>query len=322
MSALLVKPAVPTSAAYLGVDPGFSPDAVGGGSTLSQLDPLESAIGRIPAIVSLYMGWTQSPPIASIEAVSAQGSIPMISWHCGALDSAVAAGQYDGVIEADAETYKAFGKPILLRWFWEMNLAVADNHPQCLGTLSRDEQAAEYVAAYRQIWAIFQHVGATNVAFVWAPSAALNAVSALGDDPPATSFYPCPYPYTSSCTDVDWVGTDIYDRPATASFQSAFQAAYDIYSPLDKPMMITETGAPQQCPTPPGSCVNLGVPQVQWLTEIGQALSAGEFQEVYGIVYVDASKSTNNYTFTAAALSEFAAMGRTGYFSQLGAGIR
>jgi mannan endo-1,4-beta-mannosidase len=118
------------------------------------------------------------------------------------------------VTEGFAIEVRSLGRTVFLRWF------------------------AEYILAYQRIRTIFQQVGATNVSFVWAPSAALSATSAI-------RFYP-------GSEYVNWVGTDLYDRPPTTScegppstcrdFQSEYETAYGLYSVLGKPMMITETG--------------------------------------------------------------------------------
>jgi streptogramin lyase len=149
VSQLLAPPAVPAGA-YLGVDPGFSaavdgPDnGVENGvhsdvvsqqsGVVGNLPPFESQMGRIASVVSFYIGYTQSPPMPGMNEVADEGSIPLVNWHCGAADSAIADGEDDGIIRADAESYKAFGKPLLLRWFWEMNLPPNPAHAACLGT--------------------------------------------------------------------------------------------------------------------------------------------------------------------------------------------
>jgi hypothetical protein len=306
---LLLKPTVPTGV-YLGLDPHIDPGAPDTGpATLTALAGVESAIGRITAVVSLYVGWTQPPPLAEMTSVSAQGSTPLVSWGCGLPDVFVANGNQDGVIEAAAEAYKAFDKPVLLRWFWEMNLT---NRPGC--GLGPNETApelqageAEYRDAFVRIWEIFQHVGATNVAFVWSPSASQSADKNTAD--PGQDFYPC-QPAGPGCKYVDWIGTDMYDR-STETFQDAYSPGYALYDVDNKPIMLTETGAPQ---------TGAVVPQQDWLEEMAQSLPT-EFPEVHGFVYVDAT-DIYNYSFTSAGLTEFKAVGRMSYFSVLESGIR
>jgi hypothetical protein len=299
------KPAVPVGGAYFGVDPNFgSGDGAGqrapeGGTTVGDLAVLQSQIGRTSSIVSFYSGFTQAPPLEGMVAVAAQGSVPMISWHCGAPDTAVASGAWDGVVRAAAEAYKSFGRPVFLRWFWEMNLDYG-NHPYCLGTSSNPQQ--DYVNAYIRIWKIFQQVGATNVAFVWCPSASPSAH-------PSTAFYPGP-------AYVDWIGLDLYDRRNYASFASVFGTDYDIYaSPAyGKPLMIAETGA---CGVPTACSGGAQFTQAQWAQQL-QADLPSQFPYVRALVYVDASDLLGNYILTGAGLTAFTALARSDYFAQVG----
>jgi hypothetical protein len=332
-SALLVKPPVPTGGAYLGLDPAFSPLDAGAGpmkdstdsglsgvTTLATLATVEAAIGRVPAVVLFFTQFQSPPPLADMQQVAAQGSIPMLSWRCGSVDSAVAAGNYDGVIRAEAEALKGFGKPMMLRWYWEMNLNLyspSNTNTGCLGTTSGTPaqvdqyEETEYIAAYERIWNIFQEVGASNVAFVWAPSASHTSKSAQG-------FYPCSSSDPddpANCPDVDWIGTDNYDRTGQAlpqnSFKDWYGPNYDLYVGYGKPMMLTETGAPQTgCPT----CL----PQVPWLQEIEADLPA-DFPALRGFIYVDATDQFD-YKLTPAGMQQFENIGKTGYFSKMGMG--
>jgi Bacterial Ig-like domain (group 3)/NHL repeat len=300
----LAQPPVPTTGAYLGIDTG------GSSSTLSGI---ESHIGRIAAVVSYYTGFFGAPPISTMDEVSSQGSIPMVSWTCRPPDAAVADGEYDGLIRADARAYKAFGKPVFLRWFWEMNLPdPVPANAACLGLgLTDAQQESDYIAAYQRIWTIFQQLGATNVAFVWAPSAAHSSPSAI-------PFYP-------GSNYVNWIGTDIYDRKASPGcsgtcreFQNIYSAAYSYYSPLGKPIMITETGDGTSCPVPPRQCEVGAISQAQWLQEIQDSLPT-IFPHVHGVVYVDDNRSLGKYTLVGPGLTQFRDMARSNYFSELAA---
>jgi hypothetical protein len=297
----LAKPRVPTDL-YLGVNPGFDP-ALGTGQ---QAGTFTAESGRPPAVVSFYIKWTQSLPV-DLGAVSAAGSVPLISWACSDThsDAQVAAGAEDPTIRAAAQAYKAFGKPVFLRWFWEMNLPRTGNHPECLGSTTSSVAQTYYRAAWQHIWTIFQSVGATNVAFVWAPSAAAGILPST-----ATGFYP-------GNQYVDWIGADLYDRGYSVQgnfcvgpnfhddFGSLFANFYNAFSAPTyggKPFFLTETGAPTS------------TEQVAWLKSIDASLRS--FPRLHGVVYFDAEAQCD-YVLQpgSAGLAEFRTIGAQPYLS-------
>ncbi len=249
----LTPPAVPASGAYLGVDPNF----IKGLAPAKQAAQFETLVGHHMGIWSFYIPWKSAVPVKAMSAAWANGSLPMVSLNCGDLDSNVASGADDGLITADAQAFKSYGQPVLFRWFWEMNLRNVTRYNACLGT---SDQAAQYVAAYQHIRAIFDAVGASNVAFVWAPSCAIHA-------PVATAFYP-------GSSYVDWIGCDLYDRTGLVPFATAYGPTYDTYASYGKPMMITETGS-------------VGSWQPTWIDNIASTLPS-QFPQVKAVVYVDA----------------------------------
>jgi hypothetical protein len=283
--AVLVKPKVP-SGTYLGVDPEFDPNI----DRSVQAAEFAGDIGREPAIVSFYITWTQPLP-AALGSVSEVGSLPMVSWQCGAQDTDIAAGKDDSIIKAMAEQFKAFYRPVLLRWFWEMNLD--GHHTACEGSGSVASQAAGYIAAWKHIWTIFQQVGATNVGFVWCPSAAAKAGG-------ATPFFP-------GKAYVDWIGGDVYDRSTyNNNFASVFAPYYKVFSTYGLPMAVCETGA-TATPAPSG--------QAPWLENIAASVPT-EFPDLHALIYVDA---TDIYDYIlqpgTSGMAEFAAMGHEPRFS-------
>ena len=188
---------VPSSGAYLGMfyAPGGNVSPQSEVSNIaSTLDPL---LGRNPAIVALYQGFGpyQIPNNLLNQVVYGQHALPLISWSCGGVpDSDINAGTYDHQIALYAEQLKTFGAPVLLRWFWEMNLqptvaGTVDQNTTCLGqSLSYAQQAIQYQLAFQRIWTIFHQVGATNVGFVWSVSTArhntpLDPASLLSGQP-------------------------------------------------------------------------------------------------------------------------------------------
>ena len=103
---------------------------------------------------------------------------------------------------------------------------------------------AQFVAAWRHVYDMFQARGVSNARFVWAPIAANYATGV------AQSFYP-------GNRYVDWIGADGYNwypgRPGSkwTTFGDIFAAFYAWAAPRGKPLIVAETGA-QEDPAVPG----------------------------------------------------------------------
>jgi Glycosyl hydrolase family 26 len=213
-------PAVPRTGAYLGAWLHPVPAGTGGpafGVEQQTLPTVQAMTGRPLAVLHIFTPWRLPAPSASLAAVAANGSTPLLDWGCGVSGHDVASGVDDGQIAAFARSLRSFGRPVYLRWCWEMNLVRA--HQQVGGP-------SAFVNAWRHIWIIFHRTGATNVAFVWCP--ALSGVD--------------PVPYYPGDAYVDWIGVDGYDRSG-GTFASLFSAFYAQWVGRGKPMMVAETGA-------------------------------------------------------------------------------
>lgn len=200
---------------------------VPGSQELAQLPEFDSLAGRKMAILGVYAKWTQPAPISTLNAISNQyGAIPLLSWNCGDTDANVAAGADDQLITAYAKALKQYGKPLFLRWHWEMNLVRA--HPQCA------DSGSGYIAAWRHIWTIFRAQHVDNVAFVWSPSANKSPYAAnFADYYPGNSY-------------VDWIAGDAYSNPdqGRPNFPNLWRAFYDWARATNPaaPIMVAETG--------------------------------------------------------------------------------
>ncbi len=274
------KPAIPTGA-YLGA--WVNPTSANGTSLSksTQIPSFENAIRRHLGIDHHFYKWREDFPGPEAQADVQKGSIPLLSWACGALDTDVAAGKEDRVIVSRARAIKAFGHPVFVRWFWEMNLQ--KKHANCIG----DAGATGYVAAWQHIWTVFQREGVRNVAWVWCPG---------GDafPQPAASFYP-------GDRYVDWVAADGYNKSANPkSFRRSFTRFYTAWGDRGKPLMIGETGAAQ------------GMPQVEWLTTARDVLKT-EWPSIKAVVYWDAI-GVRNYGLAGAGLETFRSLAVDPYF--------
>jgi hypothetical protein len=192
----------------------------------SDVSAFESLIGRKIAIRQTFVDWTKAWPDSRTVDDHADGRIPLISWK-GTNLADIASGSYDVMIRERARAVKNLGFPIFVRWAHEMN---AEWYPW-------GNQPANYVAAWRRIHTIFDDEGATNVAWVWAPSIPKGNWDAY-------------YPGDSY---VDWIGADSYNwgtckTPSAGwkSFNAMFKAYHDHFAGNGKPMMMAEIGSAEQ----------------------------------------------------------------------------
>lgn len=187
---------------------------------------LERRLGRKLGIAHKFYNWNAVFPTADERWNLSNGNTPMISWH-GTKVSYINSGSQDALIRARADGVKALGKPVFIRWFWEMD------HSAAATTVI---SPADFNAAWRRIRNIFKARGATNVAWVWCPTAYGFTTGR------AQTFYP-------GDANVDWTCADGYNwAPALEgspwrSFEAIFASYYSWAAARPKPMMIGETGA-------------------------------------------------------------------------------
>ena len=236
-------------------------------------------MGRPLAILHAFSGFADPFPAKTLAAIDRNGSIPLLDWHCGSL-AEINAGKHDGLIHAYAKGVRAFGKPLFLRWYWEMNL---DKHK----AKSCDAFGAgpAFVAAWRRIRTIFSAEGATNAAFVWCPSG-------HGD---VTPYYP-------GDAYVDWVAADKFDRMAQgeAAFATMFGRFLATLPTHGKPFMVGATGAP-------------AADQAAFIR--GIARDAPKFPQIKAIMYFDAP-GKHGFQLQGEGLAAFRALAADPYFTR------
>lgn len=209
----------------------------------NNLDQYTSQAGKAPAIVMWYHDWVHGGFYrAGMDQIAARGAVPMVTWEpqdytqginqpAFAL-STIAAGAHDTYIRQYARDAAAWGQPFYLRFGHEMN---GDWYPWAAGV--NGNTAADYVAAWRHIYTIFQQEGATNVQWVWSPNYDYPGLTPLASLYPGDAY-------------VNWVALDGYNR-GTALPGAGWQSMASIFGPsyatltalTSKPMMIAETGS-------------------------------------------------------------------------------
>ncbi|MGI9146986.1 MAG: glycoside hydrolase family 26 protein [Chloroflexota bacterium] len=274
----------------------------GGAQNAALLSAFEVQTGAPAGIVHWYQPWgaSQDPwyqPALDVEAlrqVTAHGALPLITWEAtGAVASAggldpsrvrtIVGGQFDTYVDEWARGLKAFGKPVYLRPFHEMN-----NPAYAWAYGQSDNTAADEVAAWRYVHDRFAHIGASNVVWVWSPNTE-NTQVALSELYPGDGY-------------VDWLGVDGYNGGTQLSWggwlspQQVFGRSYASLTALSpaKPIMIAETSSVEQ-----------GGSKADWIQELFRDLPAA-FPNVRAIVWFQADTTARGEADWRAGTSQSA----------------
>jgi hypothetical protein len=265
----------------------------GDGQSIKGTAAFESQIGRTLAYDMHFYGW-QSPFPGAEEADDVKhGRIPLEAWNCGDSDAHVAAGDDDANIIKRAKAIRAFGKPIMIRWFWEMNLDDTNNAPrtQCYDRSSDLPGGyfapGPYIKAWAHIRAVFASQGVTNVVWLWCVANAHGG----------------PAQYYPGDSEVDWVGMDDYDTNDVSLNDTFYILAEELSQFQEKPFMITETGAHASN-------------QVSFLTGAANVLQTN-YPWARAVGYLDATGNFQAWSLSPAGLGAFKTFAQTPYMSAM-----
>jgi hypothetical protein len=333
-------PVPPAGKDYLGafVDPEGP-----GKAEPSQAEALDSSIGRPNGIGILHwsvaFGYSPAKTKASIAQLVKPplNALPLLDWSpatsCAAAPSkvskcvtwlkGVASGADDRTIKAMAVELKSFGKPMLLRFFGEMNLHLLSTSGQY------------FVAAWDHIVGLFSKEDVTNVSFVWAPAlattgrATAEGTRGAGASGAGGTGLGAFFSFFPGASEVDWIGVDAYDHESygSAGFSDLFQPWYAEWGEQGRPMMISETaartrgvkGGAQSCPAP----ARVGVPgdeQAAYIKSIATALNptspaAPRYANIKAFIYWDSAGAEGPYCFDKGGLREFKNLAQQPFFS-------
>jgi hypothetical protein len=241
-------------------------------SQLPAMHALSQTLARRLDLVNVYAGWTAPFPIRAVQAVTAIGSEPEITWEpwdsrVGRTQNpfplrSISGGAFDAYIRAWASAAVATGEPLLVRFGHEMN---GTWYPWDVGI--NGNTPGDYVSAYRHVRAVFTAAGATNVSWVWSP----NVLWRTGSSPDDA------YPGADA---VDFIGVDGYNAGTAApggtwsSPQAVFGVTLAALSQLpgSKPVLITETASSE-----------LGGDKAGWIHDLLGFLAAQ--RSVVGLVW-------------------------------------
>ncbi|MBU2668772.1 endoglucanase [Actinoplanes bogorensis] len=197
----------------------IKPDALTHVGRLAAVDTLQTELGRPLKIVNTYRRFEQMVGTPSDKEFLARGATLMVSWATGD-NRSILDGEHDDLIRKQARAVRKIKVPILLRMRWEMD------RPNLRATMWSGE---DYAAAWKYVRKIFTEEGATNVSWVWCPTA---EGFMRGDAP---GFYP-------GDDQVDWTCVDVYAG-------EKFQPIGELMAPFltwaaqrPKPIVIGEFG--------------------------------------------------------------------------------
>lgn len=156
-------------------------------SDLAEVDRFERLVGRRTAVVSWFGDLSGRGIFSATQrrAIARRGAVPEITLEPWSVTDSrvrqpewalrtITAGEHDAVLRRWAEAIAAYDRPVRLRFAHEMN---GSWYPWAIG--KNGNTAADYVAAWRHVHALFDAAGASNVQWVWAPVAGEVPVAAF-----------------------------------------------------------------------------------------------------------------------------------------------
>lgn len=249
-----------------------------------KLAQVEKKIEKKVAIAHYYRGWDalDSPALLSeLQAISTYGWRPMISVNpyffdrCQAkgmtLYKAIANGNCDEFLSGAGKNLKQFGKPLFLRFAWEMNIGSME-----WSVIKTGDKPPDFVAAWQKLKNVISAQGATNVLFVFSPNTEGVGSVSYSQIYPGDKF-------------VDWVALDGYNWGTTQpwskwlSFSQVFKSSYSSLSKIapGKPMMIAEVNTTDK-----------GGDKASWYTDMLKVQIPANFPRVRAIVFYNEDRTS------------------------------
>lgn len=211
-------PRPPAEGAWLGA--AVQPTTYTPEGRIRAFQDFERVVGRELDVVHTYHPWHDPFPTAVEEHFVERGQQVLTGW-AGSDCPGIAAGKYDDLIRKRANDLEAFGEPVMMAFRWEMD------RPNLQGQV---RSAADYIAAWKHTRKIFEEEGATNVGWVWAPTAKGFTAGH------AQAYYP-------GDDQVDWIAVDAYTGLDLKPFSEVVRAFMTfVEKHPGKPVMVAEFG--------------------------------------------------------------------------------
>ncbi|WNV76375.1 glycosyl hydrolase [Geodermatophilus sp. DSM 44513] len=268
-SAAPVPPAVPAGDPVMGIS----------APTLADLDRFTRATGTRPEVFDTFEAWSRDRPLDRelADGVALRGARLSVTWEPWASDgprdrqpdytlASIADGRHDAYIDLFAASVRDHGHPVTIRLMHEMN---GDWYPW--GATANGNRPEDFVAAWRHVHDRFTALGATEVAWLWAPNAVYP-----GSAPLAPLYPGDEYVDLVGVSNYNW-GERSHDGFATRwrSFGSLFdESIAELAALTDRPIWITEIGSS-----------DLGGSKGEWLAQT--AAEVVRRQEIAGLVWFD-----------------------------------
>jgi hypothetical protein len=255
---------------------GISPQ--GNSNGISSVPQLKSALAHPIEVVNVFVGWGESFPTTSVNAIVQAGAVPELTFEPWIYtkgvnqpafsDSVIASGTYDAYLTHFAQGAAAWHAQLLFRYAHEMN---GNWYPWAASV--NGNTPASYIAAWRHVHQIFSNAGASNALWVWCPNA--------GGPTPVASVFP-------GASYVNVIGMDGYNWGGTSTTNGGWRTPSQIFSRLlatvkslgpGLPILINETGSAEA-----------GGSKATWLTELfsfveGQTGLAGVVYSNFGTLW-------------------------------------
>ena len=244
------------------------------------LRELESRLGRRLDVAQWFMNWSHTWDEQLVRTAARGGRLPLIAWQPKGLDvGRIAAGELDIYLLSWAAGARAYGEPLYLRPFPEMNGNWVDwnGDPEGLKT------------AWRRMTGIFREAGASEVRWVWSPNV---------NDQPRSEANRLEHYYPGADV-VDVLALDGYNWGTVRSwsdwrsFETIFAEAYARVTALgEQRVWITET-----------ACAEQGGDKAAWVRAM---FASRAFPKVEAIVWFDENKEADwRINSSGAALTAF-----------------
>jgi mannan endo-1,4-beta-mannosidase len=181
------------------------------------------AAGRSPNLAGYFSGWAEPFKTAFATTARQHGAATIVQIDpTGASVAAIAAGDYDDYLRADADDVRSFGYPVVIGFGHEMN---ANWYSWGYGHVP----PRTFIKAWQHLVALFRLQGASNVTWLWTVQADIPGSG------PIAAWWP-------GARYVNWVGIDGYYFQPSSTFANVFGATISqLRLFTGKPVLLSET---------------------------------------------------------------------------------
>jgi mannan endo-1,4-beta-mannosidase len=251
-----------------------------------RLDSFDQTAGRVTTIASVFRGYGEIFPSAADIALTNSGARSLlVAWY---LDvdrfTGYTSGAHDSYLDQEAAAIRAYQGTVYIRPWAEMNADWVDFQPTASGSARFGGTPAQFISAWRHVVDRFRHDGATNVRWVFNPTADTYA-----ETTDVATIWP-------GASYVDVLGLDGYNwgnggHLTWRSFYDIFSTQYNRLTALhpSAPVWVCEFGSKEPS-------INDGAPidathsKAQWYAD---ALSSRAFSRITALVAFQANKERN-----------------------------